>query len=169
MRVGGILRTSLVNGPGSRYVVFTSGCKHNCKGCHNKPLQDYTYGKDMTVSELSEDIARHYYANLIQGVTISGGEPFDQPEELEDLIYDLIHCGIRDIWIYTGYTYEEARQLSEYAINNASVLVDGKFDMALMDENIKFRGSINQRVIDLQASLVHNEIIVINEDNLKSM
>lgn len=154
LRVGGILKTSLVNGPGSRYVVFTSGCKHNCYGCHNKELQDYTYGKDISVDELVHDIVEYYHAGLIQGVTISGGEPIDQHLAVEDLVSQLNYSGIEDIWIYSGYKYEAIEYISPYLLRAADTLVDGKFEYMEHSYDLKYKGSKNQRIINLRCSTV---------------
>lgn len=164
LRVGGILQSSLVNGPGARYVIFVSGCNHHCVGCHNDFMQDSTYGKDMDINELVMDIVKYKQAGLIQGVTLSGGDPFSQHERVEDLIYGLIHSGIKDIWVYSGYTYEEAKEISPYILENASVLVDGRFDIHLADTTIKYRGSKNQRIIDLQLTKQKQLITIISDE-----
>lgn len=166
LRVGGILQSSLVNGKGARYVIFVSGCPHKCKGCHNDFMQDVTYGRDMNIYEIVMDIVKYKNAGLIDGVTLSGGDPFSQFERVEDLIYELIQNGITDIWVYSGYTYEQAKDISPYILENASVLVDGKFDDLVIDNNIKYRGSKNQRIIDLQLTKQKQEIVIISDNTL---
>lgn len=138
MRVAGILPCSFVNGEGSRYVVFTQGCPHRCKGCQNPDTWDFTSGAEMEVAEIAEDFRKH---RLLDGITLSGGDPFCQQEEciaLLDLLPDV------NVWIYTGYDYEEICDTP--LAKRADVLVVGKFVKELRCEGKMF-GSINQRII----------------------
>jgi anaerobic ribonucleoside-triphosphate reductase activating protein len=138
MRVAGILPCSFVNGDGSRYVVFTQGCVHHCHGCQNPETWDFTGGTEMTATEIAADFRKR---RLLGGITLSGGDPFCQQEaclELLDLLSDV------NVWIYTGYEYEEVAD-TELA-KRADVLVVGKFVEELRCEG-KFYGSSNQRII----------------------
>lgn len=138
MRVAGILPCSFVNGEGSRYVVFTQGCPHRCKGCHNPETWDFTSGAEMEVAEIAEDFRKH---RLLDGITLSGGDPFCQQEEcfaLLDLLPDV------NVWIYTGYEHEEICDTP--LAKRADVLVVGKFVKELRCEG-KMYGSSNQRII----------------------
>ena len=138
MRVSGILPFSLVNGEGIRYVVFTQGCGHHCKGCHNPQSWDFERGVEMTVEEIAEDFKRR---KLRDGITLSGGDPFYQQEECLKLL-DLLP-GV-NVWIYTGYEYEEIQE-TELA-KRADVLVVGPYIEELKCEG-KMYGSSNQRII----------------------
>lgn len=138
MRIAGILPYSLVNGVGIRYVVFIQGCPHHCSGCHNPETWDFSGGREMTVEEIAADYRSRRY---VDGITLSGGEPFAQQEEcvrLLDLLPDV------NVWIYTGYEYEDICD-TELA-KRANVLVVGKYIEELRCEG-KMYGSSNQRII----------------------
>lgn len=138
MRIAGILPCSFVNGDGARYVVFTQGCPHHCKGCHNPETWDFDGGTEMSVADVAEDYKKH---RLLDGITLSGGDPFCQQEECLKLLRLL--PGV-NVWIYTGYEYEDIRE-TELA-KKADVLVVGKFVQDLRCEG-KMYGSSNQRII----------------------
>lgn len=138
MRVAGILPLSFVNGDGIRYVVFVQGCGHRCAGCQNPDTWDFDGGVEMDVEEIARDFRRK---KLRDGITLSGGDPFFQQKEcvrLLDLLEDV------NVWIYTGYEYEEICD-TELA-KRADVLVVGKFIEELKCEG-KMYGSSNQRII----------------------
>lgn len=138
MKVAGILPFSLVNGEGIRYVVFVQGCKHHCKGCQNPETWDFEGGEEKTVEEIAADFKSK---KLRDGITLSGGDPFFQQEEclkLLDLLPDV------NVWIYTGYEYEEICD-TELA-RRADVLVVGRFIEDLKCEGQMY-GSSNQRII----------------------
>lgn len=153
VQIAGREYTTFVNGPGCRSVIFFSGCRHSCKSCHNIELWSYSYGRECNVTDIVNEIKKYKDANLIQGVTISGGEPFDQPLALEAFVYELGNIGVKDIWVYTGYTFQEAIDISPKTIQNISVLVDGKFDITKRDEACRYKGSHNQRIIDCHATV----------------
>ncbi len=140
MRIAGTLSCSLVNGYGIRYVVFCQGCGHHCVGCQNPETWDFNGGKEITPEELVEDIKKHKH---IDGITLSGGDPFFQQEECVSLLKLL--PGI-NVWIYTGFLYEEIQhtQLAQMA----NVIVDGPFKPELKVEG-QFYGSSNQRIIQV--------------------
>lgn len=138
MRIAGILPFSLVNGEGVRYVVFVQGCKHHCKGCHNPETWDFAGGEEKTVEEIAEDFKRR---KLRDGITLSGGEPFLQQEECLKLLNLLPNV---NVWIYTGFEYEEIKD-TELA-KRADVLVVGRFVEELKCDG-KMYGSSNQRII----------------------
>lgn len=138
MRIAGILPYSFVNGDGARYVIFTQGCAHHCKGCQNPDTWDFSGGKEMSAEEIVADFNKRRFAD---GITISGGEPFLQQWEcleLLDLLPDV------NVWIYTGFEYEEICH-TELA-KRADVLVVGRFRENLRCEG-KMYGSSNQRII----------------------
>lgn len=138
MRVAGVLPFSMVNGDGIRYVVFVQGCAHHCQGCHNPETWDFTGGTEMDVKEIAADFRRRKFRD---GITLSGGDPFFQQEECLRLLDEL---GDVNVWIYTGFEYEEICD-TELA-RRADVLVVGKFRQELRCEG-KMYGSRNQRII----------------------
>ncbi|AJD32727.1 anaerobic ribonucleoside-triphosphate reductase activating protein [Clostridium sporogenes] len=165
LQVAGFLDNSLVNGVGLRSVVFVSGCKHNCEGCQNKEMQSFCYGDKVSL----EDILKRIESNmpLIRGITFSGGEPLEHIEELRILAEKIKNLGL-NIWCYTGYTFEYIKE--EIKINTelkklmelVDVLVDGKYDRSRKDASLKYRGSSNQRIIDVKKSLNKSEIVILN-------
>jgi anaerobic ribonucleoside-triphosphate reductase activating protein len=138
VRVAGILSCSFVNGDGARYVVFVQGCKHGCRGCQNPETWDFNGGSEMPVSEIAEDYRSR---RLLDGITLSGGDPFYQQEACLELLRLL--PGV-NVWIYTGFEYEEIAD-TELA-RRADVLVTGKFVEELRCEGKPY-GSSNQRII----------------------
>ena len=138
MRVAGTLPCSFVNGEGARYVVFMQGCKHGCKGCQNSETWDFNGGYEMTAEEIAADYKKR---RLLDGITLSGGDPFYQQEacmELLSLLPDV------NVWVYTGFEYEEIQNTA--LAKRADVLVTGRFVEALRCEG-KMYGSSNQRII----------------------
>lgn len=138
MRIAGILPCSFVNGDGSRYVVFTQGCIHHCPGCQNPETWDFTGGTEISAAEIAADFRKH---RLLDGITLSGGDPFCQQEACMELL-DLLP-GV-NVWIYTGYEYEEICDTP--LAKRADVLVVGRFVEDLRCEG-KMYGSSNQRII----------------------
>jgi len=130
----------MVNGDGVRYVVFCQGCEHHCEGCHNPDTWNLNGGSFVTPESLAEDILQHKH---IDGITLSGGDPFYQQEECVDLLKLLPGM---NVWIYTGFLYEEIQhtQLAQMA----NVIVDGPFKPELKVEG-QFYGSSNQRIIQV--------------------
>lgn len=156
LQVAGIIDDSVVDGPGVRYTIFTQGCAHNCPDCHNPETHDYNGGTSVKIDDLMADIARSKY---IKGVTLSGGEPFDQPEALTELVARLKNKGY-DVMLFSGYTFEEIVQDSVklQALGYADTLIDGRFDMRKRTHTLRFRGSSNQRIIDVRQSLAKGQI-----------
>ena len=140
MRIAGVNTCSLVNGDGVRYVIFVQGCKHHCKGCQNQWSWDMDGGTDTPVEMIAEDVRKH---RMIDGITLSGGDPFYQQEECVELLKLLPEY---NVWIYTGFIYEEIAD-TELA-KMADVIVDGPFVEELRCEG-KMYGSSNQRIIRL--------------------
>ena len=140
MRIAGVNTCSLVNGDGVRYVIFVQGCKHHCKGCQNQWSWDMDGGTDIPVEMIAEDVRKH---RMIDGITLSGGDPFYQHDECVKLLKLLPEY---NVWIYTGFEYEEITD-TELA-KMADVIVDGPFIEELRCEG-KMYGSSNQRIIRL--------------------
>lgn len=138
MRIAGILPCSFVNGEGSRYVVFTQGCPHHCPGCQNPETWDTTGGTEISPEDIATDFRKH---RLLDGITLSGGEPFLQREECLSLL-DLLP-GV-NVWVYTGFEYEDI--CNTPLAKRADVLVVGKFIEDLRCEGEMY-GSSNQQII----------------------
>lgn len=151
IQIADIVYSSSVDGTGFRDVVFVSGCPHHCDGCHNPETWDYNGGISLTVEEVLKKLSE----SSITNVTFSGGEPFEQTEALYALAKAVKDTTGKTIWIYSGYTFEnlifdkEKRKLLEMC----DVLVDGRFEIDNTELNMRFRGSLNQRIIDIPASL----------------
>jgi anaerobic ribonucleoside-triphosphate reductase activating protein len=155
LQVYGTVNDSIVDGPGLRFSVFVQGCPHNCHGCHNPKSHDFAGGTVMTTEELLERIQSN---PLLSGVTFSGGEPFCQPLPLAELGRQIRALGL-NIVTFTGYTFEylyENRNIIEGYDALLSVtdwLIDGPFVESLRSLDLHFRGSSNQRIIDVSKSL----------------
>jgi anaerobic ribonucleoside-triphosphate reductase activating protein len=153
MRIAGLVQDSIVDGPGLRFTVFTQGCPHRCEGCHNPETHDPDGGSESSV----EEVVKQMLSNpLTDGVTLSGGEPFAQAGDCAQIAEAAQKAGL-NVWAYTGYTFEYLFNLNSYdtnkLLNLIDVLVDGRFILAERSLNIKWRGSKNQRLIDVQKSL----------------
>lgn len=164
IRLSGIAYESLVNGPGMRRVYFSQGCKHNCLGCFNPDTHDFNGGEELDMDKLIEDTVNN---PILKGVTFSGGDPLEKAEEFSYMAKAFKKSGL-NIWCYTGYTFEEIienmkfnRYLKEL-MENIDVLVDGKFEINKKDEGLRFRGSSNQRIIDVQETLRLRKIITLD-------
>ena len=165
LRISGTVSESIVDGPGLRYVIFTQGCPHNCPGCHNPQTHDFNGGRVVDTDELFAECTED---PLHTGVTFSGGEPFCQAEALYALGKRLKESGYH-LMCYSGWTYEELSRKAEneeYAgklLGILDVLVDGRFVLERRTLSLPFRGSDNQRLIDVQASLAENMAIEVTE------
>ena len=162
IRLAGISYESLVNGPGIRRVFFAQGCLHRCEGCHNPETHDLNGGELFKIDELIEDVKEN---PMIKGVTFSGGDPFEQAEAFTILAKKLRDIN-KTVWCYTGYTFEniiknkDNKQWQDL-LNNIDVLIDGKFILSEKTDTLKYRGSNNQRIIDVKESLNNDEVITI--------
>ena len=162
IRLAGIVRESIVDGPGIRFTVFCQGCPHACEGCHNPETHDFAGGKDISIDRLLEEIDKD---KLLAGVTFSGGEPFCQPEAFAELGRRVKERGL-NITVFSGYTLE---QLEEMAVQRAEIrelldltdiLIDGPFIKEQRDLTLQFRGSGNQRVIDMNETRKTGEVSI---------
>lgn len=158
IRLAGIEPESTVDGPGVRYTIFVQGCEHHCKGCHNPQTWDLEGGQWRGLGTLFNEIV---YSPLVTGVTFSGGEPFLQARELS-LLAAVLHDRKYDLWAYTGFTWEKLIKDPERMelLKWLDVVVDGPFIEAQKSLELDFRGSANQRIIDVQASLAKNEVVL---------
>ena len=162
LRLAGIVRESIVDGPGIRFTVFCQGCPHACEGCHNPETHDFAGGKDISIERLLEEIDKN---KLLAGVTFSGGEPFCQPEGFVELGKKVKERGL-NITVFSGYTLEELNALSVQSaavaelLELTDILIDGPFQKDLKDLTLQFRGSSNQRVIDMNATRKCGEVTI---------
>lgn len=158
MRLAGELKHSSVNGPGIRYVVFFQGCPHSCPGCQNPETHDPKGGEKISSAEIAKRIEQ---TRFLDGVTLSGGDPFMQPKACQALASAAKRLGL-NVWAYTGWRFEELLEDPEKAdaLKDIDVLVDGPFIQKLKSEECLWRGSTNQRLIDVQASLKAGQTII---------
>ena len=165
MKIAGLIRDSLVNGVGLRDVIFMQGCPHHCEGCQNPHTWNPDGGIEMTVDEIVNELK-----DSSNNITLSGGEPFMNKTQLLDLVLKINEeFPNKTIWIYTGYKLEELSPwvLAVLSMRNVEVIVDGEFIEKLKDSNLQFRGSSNQRLIDLQRSYREDKIILWEDTNEK--
>ncbi len=153
-----ITTDSVVDGKGLRTVIWCQGCSHHCQGCHNPDTQDLLGGFEQQVDDLVQAVLA---VPMQSGVTFSGGEPMMQPESCTAVARELKSKG-RNIWCYTGFTFEELIKRPDCLLflQYIDVLIDGKFELALKSYNLLFKGSANQRIIDVAASLKQKEVIL---------
>lgn len=152
IRIAGIVNDSIVDGPGFRLSVFMQGCVHHCVGCHNPKTHDFNGGYDIDTDAILLQASEN---SLLDGITLSGGEPFCQSEACACIARGARKLGLT-VWCYTGYTFEallNGKAEWQHLLKEIDVLVDGKFEIALKTLDCRFRGSSNQRLIDVQASL----------------
>lgn len=163
LRIAGIIRESIVDGPGIRFAVFGQGCPHNCQGCHNPDSHDFEGGYDCAIGKILEEIDKN---PLLKGVTFSGGEPFCQAEEFAELGEKIRERGL-SVVTFTGYTYEELLDLSNESINRllevTDLLIDGRYEADKRDLTLKFRGSSNQRIIDMKKTRETGSMVLAEE------
>lgn len=163
IRLAADLQTdSIVDGIGIRTVIWTQGCSHNCPNCHNPQTHDFNGGDLVDIEDVIEEIE-----NLSgqDGVTFSGGDPMFQPKACNILAKKVHEIGM-NVWAYTGFTYEELLEKGNKDVldflSNIDVLIDGKFEESKKSLDLEFRGSSNQRIIDIPKSLENHEVILFN-------
>jgi len=169
MYYGAIKKYDIANGPGVRVSLFVSGCEHYCKGCFNSEAWDFSYGNEFNY-KTRDELFTALNAKYIRGLTILGGEPMHPQNQLQilDILKDfkfIYDESDKDLWIYTGYLYEDLvsnkiGKYSEEILKYTDVLVDGPFIQDLKDIGLNFRGSRNQRIIDVQKSISSGEVIL---------
>ena len=162
IRVLDIIEDTMVDGPGFRTSIYCAGCCHQCPGCHNPQSWDFNAGRDMTVEQIMRIIENDPYT---LGVTFSGGDPMYQAAGFAELARQIHRRTQKDIWCYTGFTFESLiHQDQRELLAEVDVLVDGPFIQSLHDSDLLFRGSSNQRLIDVQASLYSGETVLWKPD-----
>jgi len=160
MKYLSILDCDIIDGKGVRITLFVSGCSHKCKGCHNPESWDCNNGKEYT-KEVEDKIIELLSKDYIDGLTLTGGDPlFISNRECILNLCKRVKQELpnKNIWLYTGYDWEEIKDLELFKY--VDVLVDGKFILELLDTTLAFKGSSNQRVIDVQKSLKENRVIL---------
>lgn len=160
LRLSGVIEESISNGPGLRMVVFAQGCPHHCKGCHNPQTHDPQGGYEVSIDE----ILRLIDANpLLDGITLSGGEPFEQASAFSQLA-SAVKSRRLNVVTYTGYTFETLSSGSKPSwkalLHETDLLIDGPFVEPLKNGLLKFRGSENQRMIDVHASMSADKVVI---------
>ncbi len=160
MKISGIIEESIVDGPGIRFVIFFQGCTHNCYKCHNPETHDINKGKEMSVDEIINKIKN---VPLTDGVTLSGGDPLMQIDDCLELCKKIKKELNLNIIVYTGYTYEQIIKMTKpqykELFNYIDYLIDGPFIYDLLDLSLKYKGSSNQRIIDIKQTLQEGKII----------
>ncbi len=171
MNYGQIYFTDTANGAGCRTALFVSGCSHHCEGCFNEETWNFDYGEPFT-EKVEDEIIESLKPTYIAGLTVLGGEPMEVRNQ--PAVWHLIErvrneVPNKSIWVYSGYTYEELTDsnnprtrtdVTDNILDNIDILVDGEFVLDLKNISLKFRGSSNQRIIDMKATRESNEIIL---------
>ena len=161
MKIFGLAQDSIVDGPGFRFACFVQGCPHGCPGCHNPDSHDPSGGREMTVEEVAAEMLGN---PLTDGLTLSGGEPFAQAADCLRLTEAARSRGL-SVWSYSGWTFEHLRDEGtpeqKALLQALDVLIDGPFLLAERTLALPWRGSRNQRVIDVPASLAAGEAVVL--------
>ena len=164
-------KVDIANGEGVRVSLFVSGCRHHCKGCFNEIAWNFKYGKEFTEETVNE-IMKELDHDYVEGLSLLGGEPLEPENQtaLANLVEKVKEkYPNKNIWCYTGFDFEkdivpecEKSNVTKKLISNIDVVVDGKFDETKMDRRLKFRGSSNQRIIDVPETLKNRHIKLIN-------
>lgn len=161
-RIAGIVNDSIVDGPGIRCTIFFQGCTHNCEECHNKHTHDLNGG--YVVDNI--DILKKVEENpLLDGITFSGGEPLLQIESCIEIAKEVKKMGL-NVVCYTGFVYEDALKIKGFdeLKKYIDILIDGKYMKDLRDLSLRYRGSQNQRLIDMKKTILENKVVLMNID-----
>ena len=166
MNMAGFYDESISNGTGWRAVLFVSGCPHHCPGCHNQVAQDYTYGEKFDKEKIINRICEN---SILKGITISGGEPLCKENigEVLDFVKDVKKVRPNfNVWCYTGYTLEQLEErndkVTDEMLHNIDVLVDGRFVEEKKNPTLKFKGSENQRILDIPKGMSEHKIVQVS-------
>ncbi len=169
LRIAGLVNESIVDGPGLRYAVFTQGCPHGCEGCHNPQTHSFEGGSLADTDDIFKDILKD---PLLDGVTFSGGEPFCQCAPLADLARKIHSKGGMNVISYTGYTFEylishaDEKNGFMQLLENCDYIIDGRFELDKRSLELKFRGSGNQRFIDVKRSLESKKAVALTDEEI---
>lgn len=167
LRLSGVVKESIVDGAGLRLVVFSQGCPHHCPECHNPHTHDFNAGTDTDVQKIVDEVLKN---PMLRGVTFSGGEPFCQADGFAELAKRLkVENRKLDIMVYSGWTYEQLIEKAkkepavEKLLHLCDTMVDGPFIVAQKDLTLRYRGSKNQRYIDLNRTRISGKVTLVNE------
>lgn len=166
IRIAGLVPESVVDGPGIRFVVFVQGCPHGCPGCHNPETHNFSGGELKEEVEIVESFRLH---RLVSGITISGGEPFCQAQACACLAKQVKDLG-KSVLVYSGFTFEQLTEMAETRedvaklLRSTDILVDGPYVNEQRNLNLAFRGSTNQRIIDIPRSLRSGQVTELEID-----
>ena len=171
IRICGVVRESIVDGPGLRFVLFTQGCVHHCPGCHNPESHALDGGYEVTAQKVLEEFKKN---PLLKGITLSGGDPILQAGELVEICRE-VHAMGKDVMTYTGYTYEELLEMQKtddgirQLLEETDTLVDGRFLLDQRDLTLIYKGSRNQRIIDMNRTRAEGKLVLdpVEEENLR--
>ncbi len=155
IRIAGLVQESFVDGDGIRFAIFMQGCLRNCEGCHNPETHALDGGRLVDTAEIISAIKKN---PLLDGITLTGGEPFLQVDAANELARAAKNLGL-SVWCYTGFNFEDLPPEVEL-LKNIDVLIDGEFIESLRDLELQFRGSHNQRIIDLKKTRAQNKIVL---------
>ena len=155
-----IVHDTMVDGPGFRTAIYCAGCPNHCPGCHNPQSWDIQNGTMTSTDEIMKEIMSDPFAN----VTFTGGDPMFQPEGFKELAQEIHKASNKTIWCYTGYKFENLQKNPQQLalLQQIDVLVDGPFIEALRDKDLFFRGSSNQRIINVRKSLESGKVVELN-------
>ena len=159
IRIAGLVPESFVDGDGIRFAIFMQGCRRNCEGCHNPETHDLNGGRLIDTSEIISAIKKN---PLLDGITLTGGEPLLQIDASYEIARAAKNFGLT-VWCYTGYTFENLPPEAEPLLENVDVLIDGEFVESQRDLELQFRGSSNQRIIDVKKTLKQKKIVLLTE------
>jgi len=163
IRIADIIEESIVDGPGIRIAIFMQGCLHHCYKCHNQGTWDMNGGREISLEEIEDVFVRNSFTD---GLTMTGGDPFYQIEALKDIVVLAKQKYKLDIIVYTGFTFEQLLDMAKNddnvkeILNNVDTIIDGLFVNDLRDLTLRYRGSSNQRIIDVKESLVSKSIVL---------
>ena len=155
IRIAGLVPESFVDGDGIRFAIFMQGCLRNCEGCHNPETHTLDGGRLIDTTEIVAALKKN---PLLDGITLTGGEPFLQIDAAAELARSAKSLGL-SVWCYTGNKFEELGDTAQKLLDNVDVLIDGEFVESLRDLELEFRGSSNQRIIDVKKSRAQNKIV----------
>ena len=156
IRIAGLVPESFVDGDGIRFAIFMQGCNRHCEGCHNPETHALDGGRLIDTNEIISAIKKN---PLLDGITLTGGEPFLQIDAANELARAAKNFGL-NVWCYTGFKFEDLPPAVEPLLENIDVLIDGAFVESLRDLNLQFRGSSNQRIIDIKKTREQNKIVL---------
>lgn len=163
MNYAQIRKYDVANGPGIRTTFFLTGCDRNCPNCFNTEYMDFNHGKKWDI-DAEKKVISYLKLDQVEGLTVLGGEPFENPIGLLKALRNIKKEVDKPIWIYSGFVFEDLVniKIAREILEEIDVLVDGEFIEELKDLRLRFRGSSNQRIIDVKKSLKNNKVIVLN-------